>query len=500
MSVAVAALRSALWNHGGKILEYLLMFLASLLIARGLGVHDNGAFASFISLSQLLFVLSSLGLETAINTRFPQRDDVPGGGSGRGLILRRLLALRALLFACAAGILFLALRYGTPWFSGPAGDYVVALLAYACTRSLIPLLAMTLTADLRTDLTAGINLAVRAFELAALWWYSVSGLTLDVIYRILILSGILQLVAYLIVCRRTLTTPGSPAAVRPIVAFGALYWINTGVDYILGRHGDVFFLSRLLPDPSQASLYDVAYSILQLAQLGATAGFGGVTLAVFASLAVRSPGRMAGGYLLLVRVVSLLTIPLFSFLVFNAGPVVYALYPAAFAMAASLVQGMALFRIASRLFAGGENAEVLLALGKVSSLVKVGVAAAGVNVLLNLALIPPLGAAGSVIASGAANLSANVMGYALVRRRITVSLQLPFWAKLAGLSLLLSYGVTWFDAGSASLTVLVRGGGFLACVGAALLFLPAIAPGDRKRIRSMVTGLLSGKVQEEDVT
>jgi hypothetical protein len=34
--------KSAVWNHAGKVFEYLLMCLTSVLIPRGLGVHENG--------------------------------------------------------------------------------------------------------------------------------------------------------------------------------------------------------------------------------------------------------------------------------------------------------------------------------------------------------------------------------------------------------------------------------------------------------------------------
>ncbi|MBM2840588.1 MAG: hypothetical protein HW412_1116, partial [Bacteroidetes bacterium] len=39
-----ATFKSALWNHAGKVLEFVLMYFISVLIARGLGVAENGTF------------------------------------------------------------------------------------------------------------------------------------------------------------------------------------------------------------------------------------------------------------------------------------------------------------------------------------------------------------------------------------------------------------------------------------------------------------------------
>jgi O-antigen/teichoic acid export membrane protein len=475
--------RSAAWNHLGKVIEYICLTLASLLIARGLGVGENGVFASIVSFSQLLLVLSSFGLETAVNTVFPRLAKGDAAGN-RGKILVRLLLLRAGLFAGIAVPFLLASTWLSRWLAGPVSSYALVLLAYTATRSLIPLLAAALTADLRTDVTARINVAVRVIELTLLWWVSAHGMTVDLVLRIFVVTGAIQLAAYVVVCRQLIPPLGPPASIRPIVAFGGIYWMNIAVDYVLGRHGDIFLLSRLLSDQSGASLYDVSFSITQLAQMGATAGFGGVTLAVFSSLAATSPGKVSDGYKILVRLVSLLTIPLFAFLAFNAAPVVEFFYSPAYAPAAGLVQGMVLFRIAGRLFGGGENADVLLSHGSVSSLVGIGVIAALLNVSFDLFLIPRLGAWGAVTASGIGNCTANVLGYIGVRRVYRPPLQAGYWARLVFICLVISFLVSLFVASSAGLSTAVRLAVFLAATAAcSRLF---VNPEDRARLRAIV--------------
>src|SRR4030042_4371537 len=95
--------QSALWNHAGKLLEYLCVYLTSVIIARALGVQGNGIYAGLISLSQLLLVLSSFGLETSLNKHIPQLDPTTQAEQTR-FILRRVLLVRTGLFLLFAAL------------------------------------------------------------------------------------------------------------------------------------------------------------------------------------------------------------------------------------------------------------------------------------------------------------------------------------------------------------------------------------------------------------
>lgn len=489
MSLATATFRGVLWNHGGKIIEYFLLYAASLVVARGLGVADNGVYALAISLSQLLLVLTSFGLETLVNKSFPQISG-PHENEQRTYLLRRILALRGAAFLAGGGLL-LVISWLVPGLAGPARGLIIVIVALTFSRALVPLLAMALTADMRTDLTARINIGARFLELSAFAWKSGSGLNLTFVLATLLLSGIVQLAAYILVCRRKILGPVIPFPVRPTLALGGVFWVMSLVDYILGRHGDIFMLTHILPDPSYASVYDVAYSGIQLAQLGATAGFAGVTFAAFARLAARAPDSLAPFYHFLIRTITLLTVPLFAFLLFNADLFIGVLYGGAFLGAARLVQGMALFRILSRLFGGGENAEYILSLGEVRPFVIVGAVSGCCNVVLNLVLIPHLAAAGSVIASGTANLAANALGFLLLRGKGRI--QAGFWTKVTLTGVALSYAVTWIDTSSLLMTLSARILSFSLLLAAAVAAFHIVSPDDLARIRSAIENVVRGR-------
>ncbi len=435
------AAKGILWNSIGKLVEYVVLYAISILVARGLGLYANGTYATLMSLTQILLVLASMGLETSLNRFIPQFE--PGSeGAGVRFLLTRAILVRLAGFVVAGAALTLVAHAFPERLPQGARDYLWILLVYAGVRSVVPLVSIALTARFRTDIVAGVGVGTRLVELVGVLILSRTGLEIGSLLGLFAATGTGQLVLYAVVARRAVPGPSLPQPVRPFLMFGLVFWVNALVDYFLGRHGDVILLTALTGDPAQASVYDVAFSVVQLASLALTLGFGGVTFATFAALAMGNPKEMERFYAFLVRLISSLTIPLYAFLVFNSAPVVHVLYSPAFEGAVALVQGIAWFRIASRLFGGGENTEYLLARGFPGRVSTVGIVVAGVNIVLDVLLIPGLGAAGAVLGSGIANLLANAAGWILVRRRAAVHIQFVAWTKVTGIAVLFSWFIS----------------------------------------------------------
>jgi O-antigen/teichoic acid export membrane protein len=434
MSKAKLTFQSALWNHAGKVLEYLLMYLTSIVIARGLGVQENGRFVGLFSLSQLLLVLCSFGLETSLNKFIPQLTSRTLDAQ-TAFIVRRAILTRIAAFFGVAMLSYLAIHSLTIPFFSASSQALLLVFAFTGIRSLVPLFATALTAQLRTALTARINLVIRIIEIAAVVVLAKFQFTVENLFILFATTSGLHVTAYAAFSHMNILTDVERVDMKPIITFGGIYWLNTLVDFILGRQGDVLFLSNLLPDASQAGLYDVAYSIAQLASLAMTVGLSGVTFATFAKLAVSDQQTMDKFYAFSIRIISLLTIPAYAFLLFHTSDVLNVLYSSHYLAATTLVQGILAFRICARVFGGPENAEYLLSQGRVGTVVAFGAGAAAVNILLNIVLIPRLGGMGSVIASGVGNVLVNALAAFAVFRISSNKMQTLFWAKLTAISI-----------------------------------------------------------------
>ncbi len=417
MTRAKATAEGYLWNHAGKVLEYLLLFCTTVVIARGLGVEANGAFVALTSFAQLLVVLSSLSLESSLNRFIPQLEAVgPETGERLRFMLRKVFLLRGGLLAGVVALSFLVVKVLGLAVPGSVDHYFWCLVGYAVVRSLVQLTSTIFVAHLRTAPLAKIAVAVRAVELAGVSGMLMSGMTVASVMLFLTATGMLQIGAGVYANRSDFLGEAEPHSLRSVYAFGAVYWINTILEYFLGKQGDVLFLSALLSSPIPASMYNVAFSVVLAAAQGLTLGLGGVTLTTFSRLAVTSPEKMDRFYAFLVRIVSLLVIPVLVFVFFNARSIVTLLFSPEYAEAALLVQGMIVFRVAARLFAGSENAEYLLARGETLSVVRIGILGAATNVVLDLLLIPRYAAFGAVLGSGCANLLVNFLGSLFVWR------------------------------------------------------------------------------------
>lgn len=465
--------RSALWNHAGKLTDYIAWYCSSVLIARGLGVELNGVLASMMSGVHLVLAFSSLGLEVAVNKAIPQLVGDEVAPRVRAII-RRTAAVRVLLYV-TIGLLFVL---GSRWLLAgePASAFttLAVLFLYGLFRGLASLAAVVLIARWHADRAAMINGTTRLLELVVLAVLYRAGMSLEWVVAVLSATCALQLAGYVIAARWDWFGPEQHVRMRPIWIFGTIFWANTVVDYFLGRQGDLLFLTLLSPFASSPALYDVSYSILQAGSMAVTVGFSGVTLAAFARLALSERGRLDQFYNSLVRITTFLMIPLLGFLFVAAPELIGLVYSDAYSGAAVVLQVMIAFRIFARLFAGGENADYLLAVDKVTELVGIGVVGAGVTVALHLILIPRLDVIGAAWASGLGTLAANGLSIARVRRHGSAQIQYRTWGIMVVTGTVAGGVVSLLPpSGSHIADLVVKGVVFPALiVGLAMLFRP----------------------------
>ncbi|MGA9115733.1 MAG: polysaccharide biosynthesis C-terminal domain-containing protein [Bacteroidota bacterium] len=428
MSQARRAVAGATWNHLARGAEFALMYLTSVLLARALGLAENGRLAGALSAAHLIIAAASFGLEASLNRHLPQIPD-PQALSVPALLVRRALLVRLLLLAAAGGGAALAASY---WCSASAGvrTFLPLVVFYAAVRSLGSLFSVALVARFRTAEAGVLALGARGAELAGVLFLFPLRPSVESALLLLAAGGLLQASGGGFLALRGLFRRGVTGPAAGLLAFGGAYWLNVVVEYFLGRQGDLLLLTLLLPQTTESSRYDVAFSVVQTAQMLFTMGLGGVMFASFARLAGRSLPELDRFYAFMVRTVSLLTIPCFAFLLFNAGSVVLLLYGRAYTPAAELICIMAGFRILSRLAAGPENAEYLLARGFPGRVVAVGIFSAALNVGGNLLLIPIAGAVGAALAGGCANAAANLLGFAAVRHLGKAELEWKSWLRL----------------------------------------------------------------------
>jgi len=481
--------RSAVWNHAGKLVDYIAWYCSSVLIARGLGVDQNGVLAGAMSAVHLVLAVSSLGLEVATNKFLPQLNGDETLPRARGIV-RRIARARFALYLIVSMIFLIVLIVTIGDRLGNLRACLPILMIYGLGRAFAPLAAAVLVAHFRTDRTALVGGSTRLLELIVFFVLYRSGLSLQTTLLVVTGTVALQVVGYVAAARKYWTGTSIPVPMRPIWTFGVLFWANSLVDYFLGRQGDILFLTLLGGGPKPAALYDVSYSVLQAGSMALTVGLSGVTLSAFAQLALGNRTSMDQFYGSLVRITSFLVVPALGFLFVVAPDLIHFLYSDKYAGAAVVLQVMLMLRIIARLFAGGENADYLLALDRVGELVVIGLSAAGITILLHVLLIPRYGAVGAAWAGGIGALCANIFAVSRVRRHGTARIEWRLWGLVCGMTLVSGCAVFFLSVGSGDFVrILIKGALFVVIVFPLALFLRPLEARDAYAVSAISRSL-----------
>jgi O-antigen/teichoic acid export membrane protein len=411
--------------------DYVLMYAGSIIIARSLGIDAYGHYAALVSGIHVLLALSSFGLEAALIRHIASFQGA-GGLERTRFLARRGMGLRLALFAVAA-VFGAAIALTRGWFAPPVDNILLVLVAgYGLTRALVLVAVTVLTARFRTGPASVIGIVGRLVEVTGFLIGSMHGLSAAVVFAIFLASGLIQILLHVIWCNDVWFGESKPVPLRPVVVFAGVFGINAVVEYFLGRQGDIALLALIGGNPGGTSRYDVSYSLLQAGAMVATLGLSGVSLAALSRYPAGDGIARAGLYAVLVRVNSLLTIPVLGFLFVAAGDILALLYGGPFVTATPVLRILLILRIISRIFAGGENADLLLSMDKVRPLVAIGIIAAALTIGLHFLFIPLYGAEGAAAASGFGALTANILGYSYVRRVLASGLQMRSWFSLTG--------------------------------------------------------------------
>ena len=437
MSLAKSILRGILWNHAGKILEYALLYVFSVLVARGLGVEQNGIYVTFYTLAQFLLLISGLGFETALTrwaAQYFRAEETPR----LRYVFRRLIGWRLIALLVAAPTFYLLRSEILSFLALPqtASQYLFLLIVYAGLKCLVPLFIALFVSQFNTRIVILISVSARILELAAAAYILSHGYGVEAIFLVIIGGAAYSLLGSLILARRSYWGGAEREDARPVIALGVTFWLNTIMAFILEKQGDIFLLNNLLGDRREVSYYDVAYGLMQVVVYGFTVGFSGVSLAAFSRVAGSNPDSLGQLWKFSVKVIVLLVLPPLIFLAAYAKVIVPAIYSSQYASSIGLFQLLVLFQITARLFGSGTNADVLLSVNKPKALVAFGVLAGGLNVLLDVLLIPHYRAYGAVIGTGIANTAVMIMSAVYIARKFSAVVSVEFWFKTVAISII----------------------------------------------------------------
>lgn len=406
--------------------------LISVLTARYLHPDDMGRYAFLVWLAGLLAVLLSLGLPTTL-TRYTA-EAIGGRRAGEaGALLRLVIGWQLALTLAAAALLALAaLLVPATWrwllvatalsvpslvLNGSLGAFLSGLSVFG-PQALLSVGMLGLLAGLLV-VVAGLDAGVGGLLLAHA---AANGAGLAVLVWLARREG----------RRRGAAPPPEPLAAdarADVVRYARSASALVVLDAVVWQRTEVAFLQALAP-AAEVAFYALAFGIA--AQVGRIPYQ--LSLVLFPRFpALVGAGRaseLAGLHATATRYLVLLGAPLAVGLAVTAPGVVRLLYGPAYDPAAPVLATLALGSLVA--FAAGASPAVLHASKQQGRLVRQGLVAAAVDVVVALALIPLAGALGAALASVAAQVLGSVLAIRAACRVVAGSLPAAALARIVG--------------------------------------------------------------------
>jgi O-antigen/teichoic acid export membrane protein len=431
LSRRVAA--GAAWAQVSRVAEFSSSLALSLVLIRALGPNRFGQYSFLVNVATILAVFLSLGFPETV-MRFVSILLARGEIAEIRFLVRRLVLARVLVYAVGIALLF-ALRGAAGWLHLPLIDrYWPAIAVLLVSQGAIEFstsyaYSRLQSRDVAVARTAGQIVALIFFgAVVVLGWTDVvtASLTVAISYLSASLMLFFRGLGQVFLGGSTAPTP-----LRPIAGFAVGAWGTTLATIGLAGQIDVVLLGALRNDAVQIALYSVA--TLVFVKLGTLlSGWAGTAMSSFADVDTRrgtaASRRLFGVYL---RVSILLSLLVYPPVILAAEQLTRVAFGPPFARAAGLMVAYGGFWLLSSLLAAGIPLSVMLALGRQRQAFAIRAGTGVLNVVLDLLLIPPLGALGAIIATGTANALTHAGDFLIAARQVGAGYPASFAARVA---------------------------------------------------------------------
>ncbi len=407
-----------LWNQLYQLWLFGSGFLLTQIVARGVSTQDYGVYSVALTAFNTASYLAAFGLEEAAIVWVP-RALTEDGKQQASSVIRRLLFARILcvLIVCASFLFLLPLlpgwaeQLGLPFADRIAqtlGDpallnHLVPLTFYIAGTGVLTLMVAVFTSLLRTRVTLTVSGLSQAGNLGLAMAFIWLGWGVDgVLWALGIVAWLTSLV-YLVWLSPLLWVrrPGAPISLRAAWRLSVAAWLTNLANGALLKQVIISLLTFYAFNYTQIGFFNLAFQLGHSAGLLLVAGLTGVGMATMAA-AYSGENRLwlAVSWRAVLKVQTLLALPLLLFSLLNAEAIVTLLFGKDYAPVGPLLQVFLGFTIVTRVAGGGAHQAALFVLGKQKVVVYLQWAALVLTAILGFVLIPSLGPAGALIAAG----------------------------------------------------------------------------------------------------
>ncbi|MGE5139002.1 MAG: flippase [Rudaea sp.] len=449
------------WSQVGRIFDIGLGLLFSVLVVRVLGPGDYAVYAVAWSIVNVAALLASLGYGEVLTRFLPEyqvQDRARSTALVRRLFVERLLVSLIVGVGVWAGVAPLAV-----WTRTPVLPQVIGLVAaLAVAQGVWDILVGYYTATLRMRDHALIRVIAQVTSLGlALLLFVTAGVHVWVPLVAQLASFLISVLLYLVGARHALRLPSQSVSLSQARRYGGYVWLTNLATFGLASQIDVLLIAALLTDKAQVSYYNVAAVVLGKLYVLLTGWNAVVIPSAAEARATLGTAGLARSFDLYMKLNLAVLVPPLFFVLGWGEPLISAVFGKPFLPAAAPLQVFALFGLLSALAGANVCQPLLYVADRQRALMWLRVAAGALNIILDVVLIPPLGAIGAVVGTGISNLVVHIAELWLLRKVVNaypvgVAAKLLLAGGLAFLPSLLMPDLEWVSlVGGAALFALV---------------------------------------------
>jgi O-antigen/teichoic acid export membrane protein len=487
MSLVKRVASGILWAQASKVLEMALSFVLSIVVVRRLGPRDYGAYGLTLAVLNFGALLSDLGLRDVLGKYLPPLSS-ERGTDGEAALLRTALGWRILATALVVVLLFVFRSFVSTQFSFPDFYlYFVPLAMLLFGRQLLQVLLDFLNARLNMKSIALVNLSTQAAMLGlTLFLFWQLGVSVDLVLYASAATTWAGLVCCVWLLRKWLAHSQGIALPRAAMArFGLTIWAISWATFGLASQVDVLLLGYLLKDTAQIGYYNVA--VMSIARVHGLlfAAWGGMTLPVLSEAHHSNGlGGLARAWTSYIKLLTILVVPVFVFLIGYARSFIPLLYSDAYLNSVALLQIFTVSNIVSTVLGHGLGTVTLYVIGKEGVALRFRLVCGAINVLLDIVLISLFGVLGAILATGTASILVVFLEFLFVRKYVGVRYPLGFLAKIC-LAALVSVGPAILIARPDMLSITIAGTAYGLLFLGLLYLLKPLSPQDKLTLHNI---------------
>ena len=406
-----------LWSQGARVVEVALSFGTAVFVVRGLNPSGFGTYSLLTNLAGAASIFIPIITTESLGAVFPRL----ATRNERVFLALAVGAVRAFFVIVATIVTVVVWSSLAPAIGLNGVPRTLALLAggYWIAQDMLNTIAGYYGAELDMRPVAVWRTAGLASTfVAVLVLAGTNDLTEGRVLAV-VASGYGLALVGLAASLRRVGRPKAPPTAELRHAFGLTksIWLIGVLSFTLATQIDVLLIGALTGDRRQAAFYATAVGVVLRAQLLLVSGWAILIIPTFGhALATGGIQRLRRAWRQSTQLWLLVSLPLNALLLANAADVIGLLFGTPYLSATRLLQWVCAFNLAVALLANPSCVSALWAVDRHWILARFRFVGAGLNIGLALALIPPYGALGAVIATGAAAVVGGAIEFELARR------------------------------------------------------------------------------------